>query len=92
MALDLIAKTRPDVVLADLAMPGMNGLELTRRIKAQRDPPRVVVLTLHDEPEYRTAAARAGADGFVAKDHWTNDLPGVLAEMAGDVPPSGGEA
>lgn len=66
-ALAQVARLRPDVVLMDYAMPVMNGLEATRQLKAQPDAPRIIILTLHDSPQYRAAAAAAGADGFIAK-------------------------
>ena len=66
-ALQQVEQTRPDLVLLDLVMPGMNGLEVTRRLKAQPNAPRVIILTLHDHDEYRLAAQEAGADGFVIK-------------------------
>ncbi len=58
---------RPDLVLMDLAMPGMGGLEATRRLKAEHDAPRVIMLSLHEHPMYRTAARDAGVNGFVSK-------------------------
>ncbi|WP_341530810.1 response regulator transcription factor [Nostoc sp. UHCC 0302] len=66
-ALEQIPQLSPDLVLMDLAMPGMNGLEATRQIKAQSATPYVVVLTLNDGTEYQTAALAVGADGFVTK-------------------------
>jgi DNA-binding NarL/FixJ family response regulator len=51
----------------DLTMPEMNGLEATRQLKARADEPRIIILTLHDNSEYRAAAAAASADGFVTK-------------------------
>jgi two-component system chemotaxis response regulator CheY len=66
-ALTRVAALQPDLVLMDIAMPGMGGLEATRQIKALPKPPRVVILTLYDNPEYRAAAERAGADGFICK-------------------------
>lgn len=66
-AVQLATKLRPDVVVMDLEMPGMNGYEATRRIKAQRRPPRVVILSVHGEPEVIDRARRAGADGFILK-------------------------
>jgi DNA-binding NarL/FixJ family response regulator len=59
---------RPDVVLMDIRMPGMNGLEATRLITAGQDPPRVVVVTTFDTDEYLRGALRAGASGFLLKD------------------------
>ena len=66
-ALAQVTQLRPDLVLMDVAMPNMNGLEATRHIKAQADAPRVVILTLHDTAEYRAAAEAVGADNFVSK-------------------------
>jgi DNA-binding NarL/FixJ family response regulator len=66
-ALEQVTQLQPDLVLMDVAMPNMNGLEATRRIKTQADAPRVVILTLHDAPEYRAAAEAVGADNFVSK-------------------------
>jgi DNA-binding NarL/FixJ family response regulator len=51
----------------DVAMPGMNGLEATKLIKARPDAPAVVILTLYDTIEHRCLAAAAGADGFIPK-------------------------
>ncbi len=79
-ALEMAAALRPDLVLMDIAMPDMSGLEATRQIKALPSPPRVVILTLYDNPEYRHAAEIAHADGFVAKsDFGTRLLPTIRA-------------
>jgi DNA-binding NarL/FixJ family response regulator len=61
-------KLRPDVVLMDVRMPAMDGLEATRRLLADPAPPRVLVLTTFDLDEYVYAAVRAGASGFLLKD------------------------
>jgi DNA-binding NarL/FixJ family response regulator len=66
-ALEQTTVLRPDLVLMDLAMPGMGGLEATRRLKAEPDAPRVIILSLHEHPMYRTAALDAGANSFVPK-------------------------
>jgi CheY-like chemotaxis protein len=66
-ALEKVPELKPDLVLMDLTMPEMNGLEATREIKSQPDGPRVIILTLHDIPEYRAAAEAVRADGFVTK-------------------------
>lgn len=62
-----IAVLQPDLVLMDVALPDINGLELTRHLKKQSEPLRIVILTSHDDPEYRLAAQQVRADGFVAK-------------------------
>ena len=66
-ALEQVPVLKPDLVLMDLTMPGMNGLEATRALKSRADGPRVIILTLHDDPQYRAAAEAAQADGFVTK-------------------------
>jgi DNA-binding NarL/FixJ family response regulator len=73
-ALKQVSQTRPDLVLLDLALPGLDGLEVTRRLKAQPNAPRVIILTLHDNAEYRRAAREAGADGFVGKSEFGDQL------------------
>jgi PAS domain S-box-containing protein len=92
-ALEQVAQLHPDLVLMDLAMPEMNGLEATRHIKAQPGGPRVVILTLHDNPEYQAAAQAVGADGFVAKSEFGAQLlPLIHGLFAGPSPQAlGGE-
>ena len=70
----LAARLRPRVVLMDIDMPDMNGIEATRRVKSQHAPPRVVMLTLYGNRDYREAAAEAGADGFVSKSDLATEL------------------
>jgi DNA-binding NarL/FixJ family response regulator len=58
----------PDVILMDIRMPGLNGLDATRELHARADPPRVIVLTTFDADEHIMGALAAGADGFLLKD------------------------
>ncbi len=67
-------RLHPDLVLMDLGMPGINGLEATYCIRSQPDAPRVVILTLYDNAEYRAAAQEAGADGYVVKSEFGVEL------------------
>ncbi len=70
---------QPDVVLMDLAMPGINGLEATRQVKARGAAARVIVLTVHNEEAYRRAALTAGADAVLEKRRLGVDLLPALA-------------
>ncbi|MFJ9022183.1 response regulator [Streptomyces sp. NPDC102259] len=70
-AVDAVRRTRPDLVLMDIRMPGTDGLEATRRILSGAvppDPPRVIMLTTFDLDRYVYAALAAGASGFLLKD------------------------
>lgn len=79
------AELRPDVVLMDVRMPGMDGIEATRRIVASGGRSRVLVLTTFDLDEYVHAALRAGASGFLLKDARPEELlAGIRAVAAGD--------
>ncbi|MDQ6692826.1 MAG: response regulator transcription factor [Chloroflexota bacterium] len=66
-AIEQIAQSHPDLVLMDMVMPDMNGLEATRLVKAEPDAPRVIICTLYATTQYEEAAKAAGADGFLPK-------------------------
>ncbi|MEW1773689.1 response regulator transcription factor [Streptomyces sp. NPDC086777] len=79
------AELRPDVVLMDVRMPGMDGIEATRRIAQAGGRSRVLVLTTFDLDEYVHAALRAGASGFLLKDARPDELlAGIRAVAGGD--------
>lgn len=65
---DMARRLRPDVVLLDINMPGLNGLEASRRMKEANPGVRVVILTIHDAEDYLVEAVRAGVEGYVLKD------------------------
>jgi DNA-binding NarL/FixJ family response regulator len=71
---DLVQARRPDVVLMDIRMPNLDGIEATRRLTALPKPPRVLMLTTFDLDEYVYEALRAGASGFLLKDAGADEL------------------
>jgi DNA-binding NarL/FixJ family response regulator len=84
-AVRVVERFRPDVVLMDIRMPGMDGIEATRRIVAAAPRVAVLVLTTFDLDEYVYSALRGGASGFLLKDALADDLlAAVRAVAAGD--------
>ncbi|HCO14335.1 MAG TPA: DNA-binding response regulator [Gemmatimonadetes bacterium] len=67
-ALSMVSDLSPDVVVLDVNMPAMSGLEVTMALREEGSPVRVLILSMHDDPEYVLQAVRAGADGYVLKD------------------------
>jgi DNA-binding NarL/FixJ family response regulator len=82
-AVEVVRAARPDVVVMDIRMPGMDGIAATRRIVQAPEPPRVLVLTTFDDDEYVYGALRAGASGFVVKDMALDDILGAIRVVAG---------
>jgi DNA-binding NarL/FixJ family response regulator len=81
-AVALVAALEPDIVLMDVRMPIMDGVEATRRIVAQGGRSRVIILTTFDLDEYAYAALRAGASGFLLKDAPPADLLSAIRAVA----------
>ena len=81
-AVDLVLETQPDVVLMDIRMPVMDGLEATRVLHSRPSPPAVVVLTTFDADDHVLSAVAAGADGFLLKDTPPGDIVGAIRTVA----------
>ena len=82
-ALELIRMLQPDIVLLDIAMPGLNGLEALDRITRDSPEVKVMILSGHSNEEYVLQALRAGACGYMLKDAATSELPLALDAIHG---------
>jgi DNA-binding NarL/FixJ family response regulator len=78
--LDQAAKLEPDLVVLDISMPALSGIETARRLKAAGSPARIVFLTMHADPDYIRAAFETGALGYVVKSRLATDLLPCLRE------------
>jgi DNA-binding NarL/FixJ family response regulator len=81
-ALELLRREEFDLALVDLSMPGIAGLELIRRLRADHPRTHVLVLSMHAEEEYALRAFKAGAQGYVTKDRATTELVTAVRKVA----------
>ena len=80
-ALDLVAQLRPDVVLMDLRMPGLDGVAATRRLRAEHPAVKVIVLTTYADDRSVVGALQAGADGYLTKDAGGDEIRQALERV-----------
>jgi DNA-binding NarL/FixJ family response regulator len=79
--IDAARKLRPDVIVADISMPVLSGLEALRRLKAARNNAKVIFLTMHADAQLATEAFRAGASGYVLKQSAGEELIAAIQEV-----------
>ena len=79
--IDAVRKLRPDVIVADIAMPVLSGMEALRRLKAARSSAKVIFLTMHADAQLATEAFRAGASGYVLKQSAGEELIAAIQEV-----------
>jgi DNA-binding NarL/FixJ family response regulator len=84
-ALTLATRLQPDLVLLDIVMPDMNGLEVAAELKKSAHPPYVVFLSMHDSQSYRTAARELGARGYVGKGDFVLDLEPLVDSIGHEI-------
>jgi len=80
-ALQLARELQPDLLILDLSMPGLNGIEVTRRLALDSPATGVVILSMHGDRRYVREALRAGARGYVLKEAGFSELSHVIAEV-----------
>lgn len=80
-ALQLADELQPDVVVLDVTMPGKTGLDVARELRDKGSGVAVLILSMHDEPEYVLEAVRAGADGYVLKDMAPSELRAAVTAV-----------
>lgn len=81
--LNIVTQIHADVLLLDLSMPGGNGLDLIREVRARRPALRILVLTMHAERQYAVRAFKAGASGYVTKESASAELVNAVQRVAG---------
>ncbi len=79
---DILRKTQIDLILLDMTMPGVSGATLIHHIALQTDTPRVLVLSMHEEPQIARRALEAGASGYITKDSDPHTLIGAIRKIA----------
>lgn len=77
-ALSLAADLQPDIVVLDISMPGVSGLQVAARLRSTDPEPRVLILSMHDNAEYVLESVRAGAHGYLLKDAAATELRSAI--------------
>lgn len=80
--LALVRKENPDIVLMDISMPGLNGLEATARLAKEQPAVKIIILSMYSNEEYVLQALRAGASGYLLKEAATSELKFALDAVA----------
>ena len=81
LLVDAAKRLRPDVIVTDLSMPGLSGLDVLARLKAERIDSKVIVLTMHNDADLATVALRGGASGFLLKESAGEELLAAIREI-----------
>ena len=76
-----VFRLEPDIVVLDITMPVMNGLQVASLLREKRSATKILFLTIHEEPEYISAAFSAGACGYVTKRRLASDLRAAIREV-----------
>ena len=80
-AMEVVESTKPDLAIVDVGLPGEDGIELTRRLVAKFPKMAVLILSMHEEPEYAARALRAGARGYMVKHDAVEKIDTALTQV-----------
>ena len=80
-AIDEATRLAPDVLVLDISMPVLGGMEAARQLRSAGAQAKIVFLTVHEDPEFVRSARQAGAEGYVVKSRLVSDLPLALSEV-----------
>ena len=80
-ALEAVAELRPDVLILDISMPVLDGLQVALRLKPKKSKVRIIFLTVHEDPDFASEALATGALGYVVKPHLATDLLVAINEV-----------
>jgi two-component system, response regulator YesN len=80
-AMEKLESFRPDLMVLDIRLPDISGLELIKKIKSRASGVKILMLTGHHYPEYKEAAERLGADGFLVKGASSNDVTNMVTSL-----------
>jgi len=83
-AIEFCKTTHPQLVLLDIKLPGINGIEAARRIKTDSPITKIIILTIYDTPEFKKSALAAGADLFLSKNSLSTDLVPAMKAFCSD--------
>lgn len=79
--LDVLSDSEPDILLLDINMPGINGIDVLQELKKKRPALKILILTVHNEVEYLVKAVDIGADGYVLKDAGSDELKDAICRV-----------
>jgi len=80
-AIDEATRLNPDVLVLDISMPVLNGIEAARQLRSAGAAAKIIFVTVHEDPEFVRSARQAGAQGYVVKSRLVSDLPLALSEV-----------
>jgi DNA-binding NarL/FixJ family response regulator len=80
-ALDHLKGLSPDIILVDYVMEEFDGIETTKAIKSLNKPPKIIMVTQHDIPDYKVKSLQAGADGFIRKSEFGTTIFPLIEEL-----------